>query len=69
MGKGLWTKSRLLAFNRNTKVKYYIDGQFIDHVTTVGEYIDNGLTNYDSVDEGELEIEDNAIVIRQDSKA
>ena len=69
MAKGLWVKNRLIAFSRDTKVKYYIDGQFIEHVTTVGEYIDNGLTNYDSVDEGELEVEDNAIVIRQDSKA
>lgn len=69
MPKELWTKLRLKGFNRSTKVKYYIDGQHIEHITTVGEYLDNGLTNYDSINEGELYIEDNAIVIKQDSKA
>ena len=69
MAKELWTKLRLNGFNRETKIKYFIDGQYIDHIKTVGEYLDNGLTNYDSINEGELYIEDNAIVIKQDSKA
>lgn len=58
------TKRILRAFNKDIKVRYYINGQLIKE-TTVQGFIDDGLNNYSTVDEGAIKIEDNTIIIEE----
>lgn len=60
----MWTKNILKAFNPETEIRYIINGKLIEDITTVKEFMDNGLTTYSTVTEGQLEITDNCIIIR-----
>ena len=63
----MFSKHVLKVFDRSIKLRYYIDNRLIEDITTVGEYMDNGLTSYDLLGEEYaplLTIEDNAIIIR-----
>ena len=62
--KNMWTKNILKAFNPETEIRYIINGKLIEDITTVKEFMDNGLTTYSTVTEGQLEITDNCIIIR-----
>lgn len=59
----MWTKNILKAFNPDTKVTLKIDGKLIEDVTTVQDFMDNGLLTYTTVTEGQLKITSNCIII------
>jgi len=63
MLKDYFVKNILKAFNVNTKIKYYINGKLIEDYKTVGDYMNSGLTTYDSIQAGDLTITANTIII------
>ena len=62
----MFIKNILKAFNRETKIEAYLDGNLLDY-DTVGEFMDSGLMTYASIDINYeinlLTIEDNKIII------
>ena len=59
----MWTKNILRAFSPDTNVKLTIDGKLIEDITTVKDYMDNGLMNYAMTQDGDLSIENDTIII------
>lgn len=63
MTGNFFVKNILRAFDDNTLVKYYFGDELIKE-WTVKEYMDCGLTTYDSINNGDLKIENNTIIVR-----
>lgn len=60
----MFVKNILKAFKDDTKIEYHINDKAIDGYNTVGEYMNSGLTTYDDIAAGQLEIKDDKIIIR-----
>ena len=63
MLKDYFVKNILKGFKADTAIEYYINGKLMDY-KTVGEYMNSGLTTYDSIEAGALEIAADKIIIR-----
>lgn len=60
----MFIKLILKAFDPETALLFFINDRLIEDHFSVESFMNDGLTNYTTVEPGQLTIEENAIVIR-----